>query len=75
MRRRTAAGQSDLASEIAEGTELVRRARERAHGADTALLEAALDRLAGSLDESAQVNVLLEAGLEQAWPGRRSGAI
>ena len=68
--RRCAAGRRRArptsASEIAEGAELVRRARERAHGADTALLEAALDRLAGSLDEAAQLDVLLEAGLEQA---------
>jgi len=66
MRRRTAAGQTELGSEIAEGAELIRRARERAHGPDTALLDVALDRLAGCLGESAQVDVLLDAGLEQA---------
>src|SRR6185295_8310820 len=60
MRRRTAAGQTELGSEIAEGAELIRRARERAHGPDTAVLDVALDRLAGCLGESAQVDVLLD---------------
>ena len=66
MRRRTAAGQSDLASEIAEGAELIRRARERAHDADAALLDAALDRLAASRTEAAQLDAVLDPGLERA---------
>jgi starch synthase (maltosyl-transferring) len=64
MRRRVAAGQSDLASEIAEGAEQIRRARERAHGADATALESALDRLAAADDDGARLGVLLDAGLE-----------
>jgi starch synthase (maltosyl-transferring) len=64
MRRRVAGGQPDLASEIAEGAEQVRRARERAHGADATALEAALDRLAAADDDVGRLGVLLDAGLE-----------
>ena len=74
MRRRTAAGQSDLASEIAEGAELIRRARERAHGADAALLEAALDRLASSQAKRHSSTSCSTRGSNRPWPGRRSGA-
>ena len=66
MKRRTAAGQSDLASEIAEGAEQVRRARERAHGGDAVVLESALDRLASEDSEAARLDVLLDAGLGRA---------
>jgi starch synthase (maltosyl-transferring) len=64
MRRRVSGGQTDLASEIAEGAEQIRRARERAHGADALVLEAALDRLAAAGDDAARLAVLLDSGLE-----------
>jgi starch synthase (maltosyl-transferring) len=66
MERRTAGGQSDLASEIAEGAEQVRRARERAHGADAVVLDSALDRLASAEREAARLDVLLDAGVGRA---------
>ena len=50
-----AGGQADLASEIAGGRrELVRRARERAAGADAAALGRALDRLAAAPSRDAR---------------------
>ena len=64
MRRRVAAKQADLASEIAEGAEQVRRARERAHGAEAVALESALDRLAAAADDAMRLGILLDAGLE-----------
>src|SRR5262245_15083349 len=66
MRRRMDAGQSDLASEIAEGAALLAAARDRAARPDAARIGAALDGLATARDEAGKLEVLLDPGLEPA---------
>lgn len=63
MRRRIAGGQADLASELLEGTEMLRRAREAALGPDAAALGRALDRLGASPSRDARLDVLLDGDL------------
>jgi starch synthase (maltosyl-transferring) len=65
MRRRIAGGQADLASELLEGTGMLRRAREAAHGPDAAALGRALDRLGASPSRDARLDVLLDGDLRQ----------
>jgi starch synthase (maltosyl-transferring) len=65
MRRRIAGGQADLASELLEGTGMLRRAREAAHGPDAAALGRALDRLGASPARDARLDVLLDGDLRQ----------
>src|SRR5262245_27825388 len=73
MLRRTAAGQTDLASELAGGAELVRPAPERAHGADAAALEARLERLGGADSQAARLELLIEDSMEAAVGGAQGG--
>jgi starch synthase (maltosyl-transferring) len=65
MRRRIAGGQADLASELLEGTGMLTRAREAAHGPDAAALGRALDRLGASPSRDARLDVLLDGDLRQ----------
>jgi starch synthase (maltosyl-transferring) len=65
MRRRIAGGQADLSSELREGAEMLRRAREAAHGADAAALGRALDRLGAASSRDARLDLLLDADLRQ----------
>jgi starch synthase (maltosyl-transferring) len=63
MKRRLAGGQADLASELLEGAELLRRAREGARDADASALDRALDRLGSSASHDARLDVLLDRDL------------
>jgi starch synthase (maltosyl-transferring) len=65
-RRRLAGGQADLTSELAEGRELVRRAREASRGEDATALGRALDRLDARPSRDIQLDILLDAELRQA---------
>jgi starch synthase (maltosyl-transferring) len=65
MRRRIAGGQADLTSELLEGAEMVRRAREPAHGVDAGALGRALDRLAAAGSQDERLDVLLDGDLRQ----------
>ena len=65
MRRRLAGGQVDLASELLEGAAMLRRARERAVGADAAALGRALERLDARASRDTQLDILLDAELRQ----------
>ena len=56
MRRRIAGGQADLASELLEGAEMVRRARAGASGPDASALGQALDRLAAAPSRDAHLD-------------------
>jgi starch synthase (maltosyl-transferring) len=64
-RRRLAGGQADLTSELREGLELVRRAREASRGEDAAALGRALDRLDARPSRDVQLDILLDAELRQ----------
>ncbi len=66
MTRRTAAGQRDLSSELAEGVALVRRARARAGGRDAVLLDLMLARVDGAEAQAARLDLLLDPGLREA---------
>jgi starch synthase (maltosyl-transferring) len=65
MRRRIAGGQTDLASELLEGAELVRRARDAAGGDDAPALGRAVDRLAAAATRDARLDLLLDGDLRQ----------
>jgi starch synthase (maltosyl-transferring) len=65
MRRRLTGGQTDLTSELREGADMVRRAREAAGGAEAASLGRVLDHLAAASGRDAQLDVLLDADLRQ----------
>ncbi len=67
MTRRTAAGQTDLSSELLEGARLARAARARADsGPDAALLDRVLEQVDRSRSQSVRVALLLEPGLREA---------
>ena len=63
MRRRIAGGQIELSSELREGAEMLRRARDVAHGADAAVLGRALDRLGAASSRDARLDLLLDPDL------------
>jgi starch synthase (maltosyl-transferring) len=65
MRRRITGGQADLTSELLEGAELVRLAREAAGGADAAALGRTLERLAAASPRDGRLDVLLDPELRQ----------
>jgi starch synthase (maltosyl-transferring) len=65
MRRRIAGGQTDLASELLEGAEMVRRAQAVAAGPDGAALGRTLERLAGAPSQDTRLDVLLDGELRQ----------
>ena len=65
MRRRIAGGQTDLASELLEGAEMVRRTQAVAAGPDRASLGRALERVAGASSQDARLDVLLDGELRQ----------
>ena len=70
MRRRTAAGQTDLAGEIAEGAELIRRARERAHAVEPSSTSHSTGWPAPSTSRH-QLDVLLERESKGRWREQR----
>jgi starch synthase (maltosyl-transferring) len=65
MRRRLAGGQTDLASELLEGAEMVRRAQAAAPGPDGAALGRALERLTTAPSQDSRLDVLLDGDLRQ----------
>jgi len=65
MRRRIAGGQTDLASEMLEGAEMVRRAQAGAAGPDRASLGRTLEGVAGAPSQDARLDVLLDGDLRQ----------
>jgi len=63
MRRRIAGGQADLGSELLEGVDLVRGARDATHGGDALALDRVLDRLAAASMRDQRLDVLLDGDL------------
>jgi len=66
MQRRVAARQPDLSSELAEGAELVRRAREAAREPDATAIDTGLARFAGAGSQAEQLEALLAPALAAA---------
>jgi starch synthase (maltosyl-transferring) len=65
MRRRIRGGQTDLSSELLEGTEMLRRARDAADRPDAAALGRVLDRLGPATSRDARLDVLLDPELRE----------
>jgi starch synthase (maltosyl-transferring) len=63
MRRRIAGGQPDLASELLEGQDLVRRAAGRAGPPDDGVLARTLAALDAARTQDARVEILMDPGL------------
>ncbi len=65
MERRTAAGQTDLVSELLEGRELVRRAAAHAEAEGAAALRLALERYDAASSQQARLDLLLDPALRR----------
>ena len=65
MERRTAAGQTDLGSELLEGRELVRRAAAHAAAEGAAALRLALERYEAFSSQQARLDLLLDPALRR----------
>src|SRR5258705_7896711 len=65
MERRTAAGQTDLGSELLEGRELARRAAAHAAAEGAAALRLALERYEAASSQQARLDLLLDPALRR----------